>query len=281
MSKEMYGKGWDGVLYPVGRRKDKVMIVFSGSEGGLSHAKKTARYLCDNGIPAFALGYFKTKHSAKTLHLVPVDIIGSVIAELKKSGYKKIGIEGASKGAELALAAALRYKDISCVIVKTPSWFYSEGLKRGQPTGDCCWSFKGKALPYTPYTVRKTNVLKVYLKAKEFNILDVNTGKKITPDSVIPVERINAPILMFSTRTDTVWPSTESCEKMCERLKEKGFAYEYKHVAFEHMSHMMIEYCGKAIKYFFKSEKEDPEACFAERDIMGKECVRWIEEVWK
>lgn len=51
----------DGVLYPVAGRKDKVFIVLSGSEGGLEHAGKLAKHLQDNGIPALALGYFKTK----------------------------------------------------------------------------------------------------------------------------------------------------------------------------------------------------------------------------
>lgn len=50
----------DGVLYPVAGRKDKVVITLSGSEGGLEHAEKLAKYLQDNGIPALALGYFKT-----------------------------------------------------------------------------------------------------------------------------------------------------------------------------------------------------------------------------
>ena len=55
----------DGVLYPVAGRKDKAMIVLSGSEGGLEHAGKLAKDLQDSGIPALALGYFKTKHSVK------------------------------------------------------------------------------------------------------------------------------------------------------------------------------------------------------------------------
>ena len=74
---------------------------------------------------------------------------------------------------------------------------------------------------------------------------------------------------------------TESCEKICERLEANKFSYPYKHIAFEHMSHMMLEYCGKEIKYFIKSEKEDPAACFAERETMGKECVSWIQSVWQ
>ena len=124
-------------------------------------------------------------------------------------------------------------------------------------------------------------MLKLMWKAKEYNILPVNTGKNVLLESIIPVEEIKAPILMFSTKVDTIWPSTESCEKMCERLKEKAFPYSYKHIAFEHMSHMMLEYCGRQIKYFIKSEKENPEGCYAERDVMGKECVRWINEVWE
>lgn len=45
-------ENWDGILYPVENRKDKVMIVMSGSDGGLEHAGKLSRFLQDNGIPA-------------------------------------------------------------------------------------------------------------------------------------------------------------------------------------------------------------------------------------
>ena len=275
------GAGWDGVLYPADQSKEKIMIVFSGSEGGLEHAEKCCRYLQDHGINAFALGYFKTKHASKQLDLIPVEIFGDVIEKLKSLGYRKIGVEGVSKGAELALAAAIQYPEISCVIVKTPSWFYSEGLTGGQPSGHSCWSYKGQALPFTPYKERKIHMLSLIWQAKEYNILPVNTGKKVLPESVIPVEKIYAPILMLSTKVDTIWPSTESCEKLCERLQANQFAYPYKHIAFEHMSHMMLEYCGKEIKHFIKSEKENPEACFMERETMGKECVQWIQQVWQ
>ena len=39
---------------------------------------------------------------------------------------------------------------------------------------------------------------------------------------------------------------------------------------------MMLEYCGKEIK----SEKAGPDACLAERKVMGEECIRWIRDVW-
>ncbi|MGN0351018.1 MAG: acyl-CoA thioester hydrolase/BAAT C-terminal domain-containing protein [Roseburia sp.] len=270
-------RNWDGILYMVDGYKYKVMIVMSGSEGGLEHAGKTARFLQDNGIPALAFGYFKTKHTEKYLNRIPLELIREAIDYLKELGYQKIGIEGISKGAEYALAASIHFSELSCVIVKTPSWFYSEGLRKGQPSGDCCWSYHGMSLPYTPYTIRHFKMMKMLWEAKEYNLLKLNESKKVSEESVIPVEKIKAPILMFSTVRDTVWSSVESCEKICDRLKEKQFVYPYKHVRFEHMSHMMLEYCGKEIKYFVKSEREDPDACYKERDIMGRECVKWIQ----
>ncbi len=117
-------------------------------------------------------------------------------------------------------------------------------------------------------------------EAKEYNILKVNQGKEIVDDSVIRVEKIKAPILMFSTSVDTVWPSEENCIKLCKRLSEHNFSYPYKHINFKHMSHMMLENCGEEIKYFIKSEKANPEECKKERKIMGEACIEWIENVW-
>ena len=270
----------DGVLYPVTGRKDKVVITMSGSEGGLEHAGKLAKCLQDNGIPALAFGYFKTKHSVKSLNKIELENIKAVIEWLKKQGYEKIGIEGCSKGAEYAAAAAIAYPELSCVILKIPSWFYSEGIDKTVPSGASSWVYEGKELPYTPYKTRKLPVMKEMMKNKEYNILAINTGKRINPDSIIPIEKIQAPILMFSTEVDTIWPSKESCETMEERLNINQFVYPHKHICFEHMSHMMLEYCGKGIKYFIKSEKEFPEECARERVIMGQECIKWIEEVW-
>ena len=270
----------DGVLYPVAGRKDKVVITMSGSEGGLEHAGKLAKYLQDNGIPALAFGYFKTKHSVKSLNKIELENIKAAIEWLKKQGYEKIGIEGCSKGAEYAAAAAIAYPELSFVILKIPSWFYGEGMDKTVPSGASSWTCEGKELPYTPYKTRKLPVIKEMMKNREYNIIAINTGKKINPDSIIPIEKIQAPVLMFSTEVDTIWPSKESCEKMEERLNANHFAYPHKHICFKHMSHMMLENCGKGIKYFIKSEKEFSEECAREREIMGQECIKWIEEVW-
>ena len=280
MIKETLHKA-DGVLYPAAGRKDKVVITLSGSEGGLEHVEKLAKYLQDNGIPALALGYFKTKHSVKNLNKVELENIKAAIDWLKSLGYEKIGIEGCSKGAEYAAAAAIAFHELSCVILKIPSWFYSEGMNRTTPSGTSCWSYQGKELPFTPYKTRKLPVMKEMMKHKEYNILAINTGKNVNPASIIPIEKIEAPILMFSTEVDTIWPSKESCEKMEERLDMNKFSYPHKHICFKHMSHMMLENCGKSIQWFIKSEKRFPKECARERVVMGQECINWIEKVWE
>lgn len=271
---------WDGIWYPADGSKEKVMIVVSGSDGGLEHAGKHAHFLADNGVPALAVALFKTRHTGKALSKVPVERIGAVISWLKEKGYQKIGMDGTSKGSEYTFAAALAYPEIGCVVVKTPSWYYSEGLSGSQTTGECCWSYQGESLPFTPYKIRKFNMLSLFWEAKEFNLLKINTGKEIVQESVIPIEKLKIPILMFSTKVDTVWPSTESCEILCKKLETSGYAYPYQHIAFDHMSHMMLEYCGAEIKYFIKSEKENPEACYAERSVMGEKTIQWINNVW-
>ena len=271
----------DGVLYPVKDKKEKIMIVVSGSEGGLEYAERVAKYFAEHGIPAFALALFKTGHTGKSLDRIPVERVGRAITWLKKQGYQKIGIEGISKGTEYVMAAAIQYHELSCVILKTPSWYYSEGLVRKQPSGHSCWTWGGSEIEFTPYKIRHFHMVKMLWEAKEFNILPVNVGKDIVESSVIQIEKIHAPILMFSTKADTVWPSYESSLKLRGRLQEAQYPYPYKHIGFEHMSHIMLENCGGGICKFIKSEKENPQACRDEREKMGKASIEWINNVWK
>ena len=55
-------EGFEAVLYPGDGRKDKVMIVMSGSNGGMTLTKQEAEFYHKNGIPALALALFKAKH---------------------------------------------------------------------------------------------------------------------------------------------------------------------------------------------------------------------------
>ena len=59
--------GFEGILYPGNGRKDKVLIVMSGSNGGMKLTRQAAEFYHRNGFPALALALFKTKQTSKDL----------------------------------------------------------------------------------------------------------------------------------------------------------------------------------------------------------------------
>ena len=280
----VWTEGFEGVLYTGNGRKDKVLIVMSGSNGGMKLTRQAAQFYQQNGFPALALALFKTNQTPKDLSRVPVEYVENAIAWLKKQGYERIGIDGMSKGSEMALIAASMFPALSCVIARVPSYFVSEGLsgsgKNKGPSGTSCWSYRGKELPYAPYRSRSFNLPKMLLKEKELHIISFNRDKDVTPETIIPIERIKAPILLLSSKHDEVWPSFESAELMENKLMEFGFPYPHKHIAFEYISHAMLTELPWVYKMAFKSERQHPKECERDRETLRKELLDWVNEVW-
>ena len=256
----------------------------SGSNGGMSLTRQAADFYHRNGLPALALALFKTRQTQPGLSHVPVEYVERAIAWLKAQGYAKIGIDGTSKGSEMALVAASMFPELSCVIVRVPSHFVSEGLsgsgKNKAPSGTSCWSYRGKELPYAPYRSRTFNILQMFMKEKEMHIITFNRDKDITPETIIPIENIQAPILMLSSKHDEVWPSYESATLMEKKLTEIGFPYTHKHVAYEHMSHALLTRLPWIYKMAFKSERQHTEECKRDREALAKELLDWVEKAW-
>ena len=277
-------EGFEAILYPGNGRKDKVMIVMSGSNGGMKLTKQEAEFYHRNGIPSLALALFKTKQTPKELSRVPVEFVEKAIAWLIKQGYKQIGIDGISKGSEMALIAASLFPELSCVIVRVPSHFVSEGLsgsgKNKAPSGTSCWSYRGRELPYAPYRSRTFNILQMFMREKEMHIITFNRDKDITPETLIPIENIKAPILMLSSKHDEVWPSYESAVYMEKKLTEIGFPYTHKHIAYEHMSHAVLTRLPWIYKMAFKSERRNLKECAKDRDALKNELLDWVNADW-
>ncbi len=123
----------------------------------------------------------------------------------------------------------------------------------------------------------KGNVL---LKEKELHIITFNRDKDVTPETVIPIERIKTPILLLSSKHDEVWPSFESASLMEKKLTEVGFPYPHKHIAFERMSHAMLTEIPWVYKMAFKSERKHPKECKRDREILKEELLNWVNNVW-
>ena len=176
------------------------------------------------------------------------------------------------------------FSDLSCVIVRVPSHFVSEGLKGHKkdkgPSGTSCWSYKGEELPYAPYKARKFNILKMFMEEKEMHIITFNREKDITSQSMIAIENIKAPVLMLSSKNDTVWPSYESSVYMEKKFTEINYLYPHKHVAYESMSHALLTELPFIYKLAFKAERNNPKGCKKDREKMKKELLDWVNKVW-
>ena len=277
-------EGFEAALYPGNGRKDKILIVMSGSDGGMALTKQESEFYHRNGIPALALALFKTKQTPKDLSRVPVEYVEKAVAWLIQQGYEKVGIDGTSKGSEMALLAASMFSDLSCVIARVPSHFVSEGLsgsgKNKAPSGTSCWSYQGKELSYAPYRSRTFNILKMFMQEKEMHIITFNRDKNVTPETLIPIEKINAPVLLLSSKHDEVWPSFESAAYMEKKLTETAFPYPHKHVAYQHMSHALLTKLPWIYKMAFKSERQHPDDCRKDREALKRELLSWVNIVW-
>ena len=275
-------QGFEGHYYDAGER-EKVVITFSGSEGGSRASDTMAWYYKQNGVSALGVTLFAGEETGKYLDRVPLEYAENAIAWLKVQGYEKIAVDGISKGSEYALLAASRFPEISCVVARVPSYFVSEGMiGRDAPSGTSCWSYRGEELCYTPYVVRDFDVIQQLRRYGEFNILSYNTGKNVTEESIIPVENIRGPILLVSTEADTVWPSSQQAGQIVSRLEENGFSYEVKSLTYEHVSHFAIPMRRNTwlLKLLFQSERQFPEACAAERADLSQQAVAFIRDNW-
>jgi dienelactone hydrolase len=60
----------------------------------------------------------------------------------------------------------------------------------------------------------------------------------------IPVERIDAPVLMFSGKDDQLWPSDIFAARVVERLKAHRFKHPVEHYSYENAGHQMARPFG-------------------------------------
>lgn len=276
-------EGFDGVFYPTSQ-KENVIIFVSGSEGGLGTGKKMGAYYQALGYATLALGLFHTEHTNKSLSKVPIEYMERAIEWLKERGYSKIVVDGISKGSEYVLYAATVIPDIMGVIARVSSYFISEGLADKKPSGNSCWSYKGKEIPYTPYKMRKISKLKILFKEKQFSLMSMNRDKNVTEESVISVEKIHGPVLLISTSADTIWPCDTYTEKLIKRFSENHFPYEVRHFPFQYMSHFVLPMNHRKslrlLRFLFQSERLHPEECVQERIEMEKATLQYLEKTF-
>ena len=237
----------------------KVLICFTGSDGRFELARKLAAVFQSNGLTALALAYVMEDGLPNCFYHVPIDPLEAAAKRLHDMGYGKVGLWGISKGAELALTAgSLLSGLVNAVVAVAPISTVCQGFtkKKGiKILPGSSWSFHGKELPYTSFGLEKFplgRVLRKSLAARELTMYDnyLPMIQKPNPDAVIRAENITGPILLISSKRDTMWPSEPAAEKVMERLRERNFSYPYQHLSYNYGSHLFVPVELSLAKFF-------------------------------
>lgn len=240
--------GLHGFLYyPAKGGRFPGVIILGGSEGGLN--EWYARAFASNGFAALTLAYFNYPNLPDELVEIPLEYFDHAVKWMKehpKVDPNRLGILGGSKGGELALLVASRNKNIKAVVALTPAAHAWEGHTMKffspdyQPTSS--WSVGRKPIPYINFKVsaeekelERKGELDSFVKYFRDGLAQADKEK--VEKAVIPVEKIEAPVLLISGTDDRIWPAEESCVAIKDRLKNAGFKYEVKHISIEGGGH--------------------------------------------
>jgi uncharacterized protein len=234
------GVSFDGEFYPPqGSAKKPAVLILGGSDGGIP--SRRAKWVAENGFPALALAYFKTKRTPEYLDMIPLEYFDQPIEWLKRSTHtqgRRIVVIGESKGAELALLLASRKPEISGVVAFVPSAVVFQGMPKDYRPPRSSWSYMGEQIPFVPYNLSNlpdpNNVLSICRNSLK--------QQEAVRRALITVTGIKGPILLFSAADDRMWPSVEMSDVIMRTLRDQGFNYPCEHITYDDAGHTMTEH---------------------------------------
>lgn len=226
--------GLVGTLFRKGNPSSAI-IVLGGSSGGLNEDR--AQQLAEQGFAALALAYFAAESLPPTLKQIPLEYFENAI-ELLRSETGKIGLWGGSRGAELSLILGSLFSNkINAIAAHVPSSVVYGALDdHSKPA----WTYRGE--PFAPnapfiYTQSATGENETSAIAATPSFLGGMEDKKAFAASVIPVEKIQCPLLLISAQDDQMWPSSLFAQQIVDRLTAHKSPIYYTHLSYPGVGH--------------------------------------------
>jgi dienelactone hydrolase len=243
---EIDAGGTVGVVFePVGG-SDHFAVMLGGSYGGIPEGP--ARRLAENGVCAFALGYFGAPGLPPALVEIPIEALqqGIELFSQRFAGGRAVGLMGFSKGAELALVLGAHLGGrISRIVAVAPSHVVWFGLKPPGPDPDrrstkSSWSLGGVPLPFLPcppvvmpaFSERGLRT-DVFFDLSRHQPGDVDAAR-------IAVERSASPILLLSGDDDHQWPAVPMANELVRRMQNHGRGDDVTSVTYPGAGHIFL-----------------------------------------
>lgn len=229
------------LFVPDGDGPNPGVLVLHGSRG--RPMTSVARMLASHGYAAFAVHYFgvttaSTDPIPRALAEIPLSYFAGARSWLtgrRDVQSDGVGVVGASKGGEAALLVGSRYDWVDAVVAYAPSAFVWQATSGAETAS---WAVDGEPLPYLPFrgdwttTDRGTTALAPgYRESLE------RASEARRQSAAIPVENVDAPLLMITGTDDRMWPAALLCREAAERLDANDVAFEYDHRSYEDAGH--------------------------------------------
>ena len=246
--------GWRGQYFPPapGVPPGAPIVVLSGSGGGLFAT--TAALFASNGHPTLALATYNYQDLPKVLLNRPLEQVRDGALWLaSKAGTDSVAVLGISRGSEAAQLAAAYFPDaFSGVIAEVPSHLVGGALGPGTTPNDAAWSVGGNPIPPFP---SHFDVARIAEAAKTLpgyrgsaDLLPIWNDPAVDAKSMIPYERIKAPLLVLAAGSDDLWPSYVSAEHIRRRMEALGKQDQVEIHVFPGAGHRLVAFgTGNAV----------------------------------
>lgn len=227
---EVREDGLVGTLFlPAGPGPHPAVVVLNGSGGGINEPR--AALYASHGYAALALGYFKAPGLSDYISNTPLEYFKTGLDWVRRTQrplHGFVAISGQSRGGELVLLLATLFpQDVSAVLAYVPGALVHGGQAAADPAvgrNGPAWLYRGQPLVHV-WQNNRTATWEPYdtgpmPRRNERAIRTALQDPEAVARARIPVEKIQAPVLLLSATDDGSWPSSLYTQMVADKLAE-------------------------------------------------------------
>lgn len=215
------------------------LLVLGGSEGGKAMSARMASALHPAGYATLALAYFGDEDLPEQLQGIPLEYFERALDWLAKQpgvDPSRIGVVGASKGAEAALLLASRDRRVRAVIAFTPTDHAWQSVDWNGWSDTPSWTAAGKPVPYLRYSPfdPAAGLRVMYDRSVDEASSEARRAARI------PLELAQASVLLVAGEKDALWGAAEASNRIEATLAAAGYPHEVLVLRYPDAGHVLF-----------------------------------------